>query len=109
MSKKWPEPLYAAFHERWTASVGTEGYDKKAWQALERLIDELVPYETNVSTGRYKVGDRVLKHTGDYAMPGEVRAVCTTKAGKVRFVVEHDADRGSFLHIYAEANLKREE
>jgi hypothetical protein len=50
-----------------------------------------------------KVGDKVLKYTGDYQLEGEVRAVFTTKAGKVRYVVEHHP---GFLHIYSEANLK---
>lgn len=31
---------HAAFHKRWTAAVGTPGYDKARWKAEEReLID----------------------------------------------------------------------
>lgn len=50
------------------------------------------------------VGDKVLKYTGDYQLAGEVRAVFTTRAGKTRYVVEHDP---GFLHIYSEANLRK--
>lgn len=49
------------------------------------------------------IGDQVRKVTGDYHLNGEVRAVFKTKAGKVRYVVEHPP---GFLHIYSEANLK---
>jgi hypothetical protein len=51
----------------------------------------------------FQIGQKVLKFTGDYQLPGEVRAVFTTKAGKVRYVVEHDP---GFLHIYSAQNLK---
>lgn len=51
----------------------------------------------------YNLGDRVLKHTGDYQLEGEVRDVFYTKSGKVRYVVEHDM---GILHIYSDANLK---
>lgn len=50
-----------------------------------------------------KIGDQVRKVTGDYQLDGEVRAVFTTKAGKERFVVEHEP---GFLHIYSEKNLE---
>lgn len=52
----------------------------------------------------YNVGEKVLKWTGDYKLPGEVRAVFTTRAGKVRYVVEHEP---GFLHIYSPENLRR--
>lgn len=52
----------------------------------------------------FSVGDPVEKYTGDYQLPGEVRAVFTTRAGKVRYVVEHDP---GFLHIYSGLNLRR--
>jgi len=55
----------------------------------------------------FKVGDRVRKVTGDYQLEGTVRAVFTTEAGKVRYVVEHKAEKGGFLHIYAPGNLQR--
>lgn len=51
----------------------------------------------------YAIGDQVEKFTGDYVLVGEVRMIGTTKAGKVRYVVEHP---GGFLHIYSEANLR---
>jgi hypothetical protein len=53
--------------------------------------------------GVFKVGARVEKFTGDYQLRGEVRARFTTKAGKTRYVVEHDP---GFLHIYSAANLR---
>jgi hypothetical protein len=51
----------------------------------------------------YNLGDRVFKYTGDYQLEGEVRDVFYTKAGKVRYVVEHDM---GICHIYSDANLK---
>lgn len=51
----------------------------------------------------FKVGDQVEKYTGDYQMKGEVRAVFETKAGNVRYVVEHEP---GFLHIYSYSNLR---
>lgn len=54
-------------------------------------------------SARFAVGDIVEKFTGDYQLTGEVRAVLTTKAGKLRYVVEHSP---GFLHIYAESNLR---
>lgn len=50
-----------------------------------------------------KVGDIVLKYSGDYQLEGEVRSVFTTKSGKIRYVVEHDP---GFLHIYSKSNIK---
>jgi len=46
----------------------------------------------------FKVGDRVKKFKGEYHISGEVRAVLTTRAGKTRYVVEHDP---GLLHIYS--------
>ena len=51
-----------------------------------------------------KIGDRVEKFTGDYQLTGEVRSVFTTKAGKTRYVVEHDP---GFLHIYGPTNIRK--
>jgi len=31
-------PLENMLHKLWTKAVGTEGYDKKLWMELERLI-----------------------------------------------------------------------
>ena len=54
-----------------------------------------------------KIGDKVEKYTGDYTIPGEVRAIFTMKNGAVRYVVEHEAvGGGAFLHIYSEKNLR---
>lgn len=60
-----------------------------------------------IEAGKFAVGDRVLKHTGDYQIVGEVRAVFTMRNGAVRYVVEHKAEGGgSFCHIYSAANLR---
>ena len=53
----------------------------------------------------YKVGDRVRKHSGDYTLEGEVRAVVVKLSGQVRYVVEAYHPRG-LLHIYSAANLE---
>lgn len=51
----------------------------------------------------FQVGDKVYKHSGDYQLLGEVRGRAITKAGKFRYVVEHEP---GFLHIYSAANLR---
>jgi catechol 2,3-dioxygenase-like lactoylglutathione lyase family enzyme len=54
-----------------------------------------------------RIGDRVLKHTGDYRIEGTVVGIARATAG-LRFVVEHEAAGGGyFLHIYSAANLRR--
>lgn len=56
---------------------------------------------------KYKIGDKVIKVTGDYRISGEVRAVFTMANGAIRICVEHKAEGGgSFLHVYGEANLE---
>jgi hypothetical protein len=52
----------------------------------------------------FNVGDQVQKYTGDYQLDGEVRSRFTTKAGKLRYVVEHDP---GFLHIYNGKQLRK--
>jgi hypothetical protein len=56
---------------------------------------------------RFKVGDRVVKTSGEYRAPGEVRAVFTLiEGGPVRYVVRHNAEGGGYFgHIYSDANL----
>lgn len=56
-----------------------------------------------VFTSEFKVGDKVLKYSGDYQLEGEIRAVFTNTKGQLRFVVEHTP---GFLHIYSERNIK---
>lgn len=55
------------------------------------------------------VGDQVRKVTGDYHLDGEVRATFVTRAGKVRYVVEHPVANspGGILHIYSRMNLQK--
>lgn len=56
------------------------------------------------AAARFAVGDRVEKYTGDYTTVGEVRMVGTTKAGKLRYVVE--LEPGGLLMIYNESQLR---
>jgi hypothetical protein len=63
----------------------------------------MTPDNLRLSTALFRVGDAVEKFTGDYHLVGEVRAVFVTRAGKVRYVVEH---MPGFLHIYAANNLR---
>lgn len=57
----------------------------------------------------YKIGDRVLKYTGDYKLTGEVRGTFQLwDGGPWRIVVRHEAAEGGFFcHIYSESNLRR--
>lgn len=67
------------------------------------VADAVAGLHRDALATRFQVGDRVEKWTGDYQAVGEVRAVFTTRAGKVRYVVEHTP---GFLHIYGPANLR---
>jgi hypothetical protein len=57
---------------------------------------------------KFKIGDRVFKHTGDYTGPGIVRGVSMLPGDKPRYLVGHriEGGTGEFLHIYAAYNLK---
>jgi hypothetical protein len=52
---------------------------------------------------KFRVGDRVLKDSGDYRYEGEVVAVFTKRSGAVRLVVEND---DGMLFIFNESQLK---
>ena len=42
----------------------------------------------------FDIGDQVLKHTGDYRIPGEIRSKFQLyDGGPVRYVVRHEGDR----------------
>lgn len=58
---------------------------------------------------RFKIGDRVRKSYGDYHIGGEIRAVFTTSAGKLRYVVDHVPAVPGLLHIYSESQLEKSE
>jgi hypothetical protein len=57
---------------------------------------------------KFKIGDPVFKHTGDYTGRGIVRGVVTLPNDKPRYLVGHtiNGGTGEFLHIYAAYNLK---
>ena len=65
--------------------------------------------EGRLMTEEFDIGDQVLKHTGDYRIPGEIRSKFQLyDGGPVRYVVRHEAiGGGHFCHIYAPANLRR--
>lgn len=80
-----------------------------AWDAMRayRAMLSAAPTPPVDDGAEFKVGDRVRKVTGDYQIEGVVIGTCQTSAGKVRYVVEHTADKGGFLHIYSAQNLRR--
>ncbi len=49
-----------------------------------------------------KVGDKVIKDSGDYTFEGEVVSVFWKKSGAVRIVVENPA---GILHVFSEKNV----
>lgn len=55
----------------------------------------------------YRVGDRVVKCTGDYHWDGVVCSVFYTPSNNLRYVVGHPVQQGWVLHIYSEFNLRR--
>jgi hypothetical protein len=75
--------------------------------AADALLDYVDPGPNESVPGKlaasFTVGQQVQKHTGDYQLDGEVRAVFTTRRGTTRYVVEHAP---GFLHIYSETNLR---
>ncbi|KAB0269033.1 hypothetical protein [Microvirga brassicacearum] len=84
------------------------GHETAEWASRLAEItgrDPRLPDRMGDFWGKFQVGDKVWKHTGDYQLAGEVRGIAHTIRGhKRRYVVEHEA---GFLHIYSEANLCR--
>ena len=76
--------------------------------ALEKhgplIMAELAQIIAPDPPGRFKRGDRVKKVKG-YPFRGWVVAAFTNRNGDVRYVVEHETERG-MLHIYSEAQLE---
>ena len=81
--------------------------DAQRNEAVYRAMLSAAPTPPVEDGAEFKVGDRVRKVTGDYQIEGVVIGTCQTSAGKVRYVVEHTADKGGFLHIYSAQNLRR--
>jgi hypothetical protein len=56
---------------------------------------------------KFKVGDAVVKATGDYTGPGIVEEALLLSDGRERYVVSHEVlgGDGTFLHIYGPNNL----
>lgn len=77
---------------------------REAFELICRLLGE----HAETLERPFVVGDRVVKATGDYTLSGEVRASFTTKAGKIRFVVDHGPTAPGLLHIYGPTNLEHE-
>lgn len=71
---------------------------------LAEAFAKLLVQVTHIPGAKFRLGQRVRKVTG-YQIDGTVVAIALTKDRSVRYVVEHDADKGGFLHIYSENNL----
>jgi len=88
---------------------GLSTTDPDQHEAFELICQLLRSHAESLMQFPYAVGDRVVKTSGDYSLSGEVRAAFTTKAGKVRFVVDHGPVAPGLLHIYGPTNLESEE
>lgn len=103
------EALRAVWFRTTNARLGGWKDDGTAERALEFIEAEVrtaltaLALARDTDTGSFPVGALVEKYTGDYQLPGEVRSVFTTRAGKTRYVVEHTP---GFLHIYGPQNLR---
>jgi len=60
----------------------------------------------NTEEPKYKVGDEVIKLSGDYFFTGEVVSVFKKKRGLMRYVVENP---DGILHIFSEGQLDKRE
>jgi len=59
-------------------------------------------------TPRFKVGQTVYKHTGNYGGVGIVRGIANDTDQPLRYLVGHKIEGGfgEFYHVYAEGNLR---
>lgn len=95
--------------------TGTDETARAAsWEQAAAALDAIrdAGFIISRKAGDYIVGDEVEKVTGDYGLPGIVRAAFTVSdEGPARYVVAHDCQGlggfGKILHIYAPANLRR--
>lgn len=78
-------------------------------EAFELVCQLLSNHAEALTQFPFTPGDRVVKSSGDYTLSGEVRAAFLTKAGKVRFVVDHSPAAPGLLHIYGPANIEHEQ
>lgn len=77
--------------------------DQMEREFLERGGQDL--HALRIREARFAIGQHVRKVRG-YRFPGSVRAVFTTEAGEVRYVVEAEGpDFVGMLHIYNEEQL----
>jgi len=76
----------------------------KFCRMTENIIDLGAARPVSNRVPQFLIGDKVHKPEG-YRFPGEIRAAFTTKAGKWRFVVEHDECQG-LLHIFNAEQLR---
>ena len=59
-----------------------------------------------MSTPKFSVGDSVIKISGDYTYPGEIRSVFTKRDWKILYVVEAvGAGYEGMEHIFNESQL----
>ena len=105
-----------SWHERYKEKVedhlakGASANDAEQRAAMEigREIQRASTTAKPFRDPKFKIGELVYKHTGDYGGPGRVRGICVLENGKLRYLVGHRIEGGSgeFLHIYAEGNLR---
>ncbi len=67
------------------------------WINLELAGVPPASFMEEVKETDFQIGDIVEKYTGDYQLLGEVRGYFRTKAGNLKYVVEHEP---GFVHIY---------
>lgn len=60
--------------------------------------------EITVNVDLFKIGDRIIKDSGDYTFEGEIRGYVLKKSGKIRYVAEDD--RG-LLFIFNASQIRK--
>lgn len=96
-----------AYRVGWQWRISIAGLEQAMQARKDRDAAALaaqVAADAAVAAARFVIGDRVEKWVGDYVVVGEVRMLGTTKAGKLRYVIEIEPQ--GFLHIYKEGQLR---